>query len=559
MKATTHRLTLTLLLVSILLLSALNGCADSGTSATSYWGGGSQGAATYKVSGTIVSPITLQPIQGMACSLQALDGSKSALTTTDAQGSYSFSDLAAGNYRLVTTRDGNITDNSYFTVTQDMTINQTSIKKDDWTVVMGADHPYDATKAYVSAVVDHTGGGTPPVKTAGSPRDAGKDGVVVDLFSKAKARGSGYQARCYFDASGKADWNATSTSSSGVALFYQASSSDSYTMVATKSGHTFDNVNNIAPVQGEFTNYLMNSKSAGSAVKLTGLCFGPYLTGAPPDQRTVDQLTTLITPIANYTNGIRTYSMTSGLDQIPGIAKGLGLKVVACAWLDGTNTANGTIAANQIPEIQNLVTQATAHNVDIALVGSETTNNGLSIDNLKQYITDTKALLSGTTTSSGAPVQVASGLMFSEASNTAVGNLCDVLFVHVYPCYASPSGTAPTSAAISANLDWAYNYFKGLYPDVASGSKQFIIGEIGWATAGSDPSCPLSVFNTQNAATHLQTVMTWASTNNVEYYYFEAYDEPWKAANGNWEGSFGLWDSSMNIKPDISKVLGITQ
>lgn len=559
MTATARRMNLILLLVCITLLSALNGCGNSGTSDTSYWGGDSQGTAVYKVSGTIISPVSLQPIQGMTCTLNALDGSKSASTTTDAQGSYSFSGLAAGNYKIITTKDGNITDNSFFTVTQDMTINLTSIKKDDWTTVMGADHPYDATKAYVSAAVDHTGGGTAPVKAAGSPRDTGKDGVVVDLFSNIKGKGSGYQARCYFDASGKADWNATATSTTGVALFYNTALNDKYTMVATKSGHTFDNATNIAPAQGQFTNYLMYSKSSGTAVQLTGMCFGPYLTGAPPDQRSVSQLTTLIAPLVNYTKGIRTYSMTSGLDQIPVIAKGYGLKVVACAWLDGTNTSNGTISAADIPEIQNLVTQANAHNVDIALVGSETTNNGLTLANLQSYISQTKTLLSGATTSSGSPVQVASGLMFSEASDATTVSLCDVLFVHVYPCYANQGidGSSPT--AISGNLDWAYNYFKGLYPDVASGQKQFIIGETGWATAGSDPACPISIFNTQNAATYLSTVISWASTNNVEYYYFEAYDEPWKSVNGDWEGNFGLWDSTMTIKPNISNVLGITQ
>jgi len=559
MKTTVHRMNLVHLLVSIALLFALNGCGSSGTDAGSYQGGDSQSTALYKVSGTIISPVTLQPIPGMTCAIQALDGSMSSTTTTDAKGAYSFSGLASGNYKIVTTKDGNITDNSFFTVTQDMTINLTSIKKDDWNTVMGADHPYDATKAYVSAAVDHTGGGTIPVKKAVGTRDSGRDGVVVDLFSGLKGKGTGYQARCYFDASGKADWTATATSSTGVALFYNTAPDDKYTMVTTKSGHTFDNVTNIAPVKGEFTNYLVYSKSSGTAVQLTGMCFGPYLTGAPPDQRTPDQLKTLIAPLVNYTKGIRTYSMTSGLDQIPVIAKGYGLKVVACAWLDGTNTSNGTISAADIPEIQNLVTQANAHNVDIALVGSETTNNGLTLNNLQSYITQTKALLSGTTTSSGSPVQVASGLMFSEASDATTVGLCDVLFVHVYPCYANQGidGSSPT--AISGNLDWAYNYFKGLYPDVASGQKQLIIGETGWATSGSDPNCPLSIFNTQNAATYLSTVISWAATNNVEYYTFEAYDEPWKSANGNWEGNFGLWDSSMNIKPNISSVLGISQ
>ncbi|MGV8122634.1 MAG: beta-1,3-glucanase family protein [Candidatus Xenobiia bacterium LiM19] len=269
----TKRTATLLLLAALMLCFALQGCSSSDSSDTAYWSGDSDTSTVYTVSGRIISPVSLQPIEGMTCGLQAVDGMKAKgtdqTTTTDSQGNYSFSGLAAGAYRMTTTMSGHITDNSYFTVSQNMTINQTSLKTDEWASVMGADHPYDASLAYVTAIVDHTGGGTPPVSGSASARDAGKDGVVVDISSNSKGKGSGYESRCYMNAQGTADWSATSTSSTGVALFYKASPADTYTMTATKSGHTFDDITDIAPIKGEFTNYMMNAKSAVTPLNIS--------------------------------------------------------------------------------------------------------------------------------------------------------------------------------------------------------------------------------------------------------------------------------------------------
>jgi len=182
---TTKRTATLLLLTAFMLCFALQGCGSSGSSETAYWSGDSDLSTVYSVSGRIISPVSLQPVEGMTCSLQAVDGTKvkgtAQTTATDTQGNYSFSGLTSGAYRMTTTKSGHITDNSYFTVSQNMTVNQTSLKTDEWASVMGADHPYDANQAYVTAIVDHTGGGTPPVSGSASAREAGNDGVVVDL------------------------------------------------------------------------------------------------------------------------------------------------------------------------------------------------------------------------------------------------------------------------------------------------------------------------------------------------------------------------------------------
>lgn len=260
-----------LLLAAIVMLSASAGCGTSNSSdSTAYWGDGSSTTGTYTISGKIVSPVSLTPVQGMKCTLESLSGSAfySSSGVTDSQGAYSFTGVPAGNCRLITKKDGNITDNSYFTVTRDMVINVMSLKQDEWTSVMGIEHPYDSTMAYVSAVIDHTGGGTPPIPTSKDLKETGREGVAVDLFSNSKSKGSGYKSRCYMDTNGKADWSATSTSTRGVALFYKVQPDDTYTMTAAKTGKTFNNVTNITPAKGEFTNYLMSQQAGVSALPI---------------------------------------------------------------------------------------------------------------------------------------------------------------------------------------------------------------------------------------------------------------------------------------------------
>jgi hypothetical protein len=262
MRNPSHGINAVALLMAVLLLFTLQGC-NSGTSDSVSWGGPDSGTTTttgYAVSGKIISPVTLLPLPGMKCTLVGTSGTGAFSTITDAQGAYSFAGVPAGNYRLTTSRDGHITDTTYITVAQDYTVNLTSLRKDEWNTVMGADHPYDATKAYVTALVDHTGGGTPPVQGVASSKEPGKEGVVVDLFSNSGGKGSGYESRCYFNVQGKADWNATATSSTGVALFYKTLASDTYTMKAAKEAHTFNDITNVTPINGEFTNYLMNAR-----------------------------------------------------------------------------------------------------------------------------------------------------------------------------------------------------------------------------------------------------------------------------------------------------------
>jgi exo-beta-1,3-glucanase (GH17 family) len=52
----------------------------------------------------------------------------------------------------------------------------------------------------------------------------------------------------------------------------------------------------------------------------------------------------------------------------------------------------------------------------------------------------------------------------------------------------------------------------------------------------------------------MKDLMSWAKTNSVDYYYFEAFDESWKDEGGcgaHWR----IWGTDANLKPEYSAVL----
>ena len=59
----------------------------------------------------------------------------------------------------------------------------------------------------------------------------------------------------------------------------------------------------------------------------------------------------------------------------------------------------------------------------------------------------------------------------------------------------------------------------------------------------------------ENAAFYFLNFVSWARANSVQYFYFEAYDEPWKAAREGPQGAcWGLWDQNSQLKAGMQAV-----
>jgi exo-beta-1,3-glucanase (GH17 family) len=96
-----------------------------------------------------------------------------------------------------------------------------------------------------------------------------------------------------------------------------------------------------------------------------GIDFSPYENGQDPNlgsQITISQIQARMQIVAPYTNWVRSFSSTNGLENIPSVARQFGLKVAANAWIS-SDTAQNAI------EISNLIAAGNAGLIDIAIVG----------------------------------------------------------------------------------------------------------------------------------------------------------------------------------------------
>jgi exo-beta-1,3-glucanase (GH17 family) len=268
--------------------------------------------------------------------------------------------------------------------------------------------------------------------------------------------------------------------------------------------------------------------------QLHGLNFSPYLTGQDPNlgaQVSAAQIASRMQFIAPYTKWVRTYGSTSGLENTPAIARQFGLKIAAGAWL-GRDSAKNSI------EINNLISAANSGLIDIAIVGNEVLlTNDLSVAQLISYMNQVRQAIP-----SAIPVTT------SEPYSTLLGHpdvmaASDVIFANFYPFWEGVS---------VAN---AMCVLQQQYQQIASvaGGKQVIISETGWPTDGN--AVGAAIPSALNAGRFFMQVVTWATANNIPFFYFESFDETWKATYEGPQGAhWGIWDSIGNLKPEMAPV-----
>ncbi len=279
-----------------------------------------------------------------------------------------------------------------------------------------------------------------------------------------------------------------------------------------------------------------NVRQQSGLYVLYGLNFGPYENGQDPNVDsyiTPAQIQSRLQAIAPYTQWIRSYSMTNGLDQIAPIAKSLGLKVAAGASISSWNFTQNDL------EVANLIAAANAGYVDVAVVGNEAVSlQGVTAIQLAGYMNYVRGLIPASI-----PVTTAE-IYTTLLANQNLIDASDLLMVNIYPFW---EGRPISSGACSLATD--YNRVIA-----QTGGKKVVISEAGWPSGGGEPSG--SWASPVNAGQYFLQFISWARANGVPYFYFEAYDEAWKAqhAEGPPGAYWGIWDQYGLMKPLMQPV-----
>ncbi len=262
-----------------------------------------------------------------------------------------------------------------------------------------------------------------------------------------------------------------------------------------------------------------------------GLAYSPYRdcqSADTLDQPTLNDVKQDLQIISGMANGIRTYSSTGINAEIPAIARQMGLRVSAGAWLGKDKEANER-------EIQGLIDIAQKVDLDSVIVGNEVLLRGdLSEDELLDYIGRVKKAVNVPVTTA----EIGGVLLAHPRVMAAV----DYEMVHLYPFW---DGT-PIDGAAQAVID-QYHYIQQ-----KSNGKRVVIGETGWPSAG--PVNKEAVPSPENQIRFVKEFLALALSDNVDFYYFDAFNEMWKNEGGvgsNW----GLLYANRTFKSDVQSVM----
>jgi exo-beta-1,3-glucanase (GH17 family) len=264
--------------------------------------------------------------------------------------------------------------------------------------------------------------------------------------------------------------------------------------------------------------------------RLSGFNLGTHLNDSPETGTDIaeEDLRALIERISPYTHWIRTYSVQGGLENAGAIAHEFGLEFAATAWLSSNLVDNAK-------EMEALIELAKSGNVDLAIIGNETLLRGdLTARELQVYIDWFKSAVPNvrvTTTDVWSELEKYPGL---------ISNL-DVVAVNVYPYWDG----VPVDEAVNTIENWYLEALKKV--NTPSSHKEIIIAETGWPSCGEngDAASQAAFFN---------EFVAFAEHLDIQYFWFEAYDEPWKVQDEGEAGAcWGVWDVDTQMKPGMEK------
>ena len=236
-----------------------------------------------------------------------------------------------------------------------------------------------------------------------------------------------------------------------------------------------------------------------------------------------EQIAQDLAQLAKISDCVRTYSIENGLDQVPGLAGKVGLKVIQGVWLGIDRLKNQSQIAivvaltKQYPDV-----------ISAVVVGNEVLLRGeMTTSDLAATIRAVKA-------------QVAVPVTYADVweywlRNREIYEAVDFVTIHILPYWED----FPIRAKYAAShVDTIRKEIAVAFP-----GKEILIGETGWPSAGRMREGALP--SRTNQARVVSEILALAREENFRVNLIEAYDQPWKRKlEGTVGGYWGLFDSA---------------
>lgn len=270
-----------------------------------------------------------------------------------------------------------------------------------------------------------------------------------------------------------------------------------------------------------------------ASLRLHGLDFGPYIRpgegpGEAGNRVSRQELRRRLRPLAARTRWVRTFGCDDETRPIGVLAHRHGLEVAVGAWLGPDDSENRR-------QIDCLIEEARAGNVDLAVVGSEVLlRRDLAEGELTAWLAEVRRSFAAAQLD--IPVTTAENWAVL-LEHPAVLEAVDLIFVNYHPYWA---GIAVEHAVAHVHV-----WHQALV--AAADGKEVVVSETGWPSCGDRVGA--AVPSPENAGFYLLNFLSWARAGEVRYFLFEAYDEPWKAEPEGPQGAcWGVWDNRMRLK-----------
>ena len=279
---------------------------------------------------------------------------------------------------------------------------------------------------------------------------------------------------------------------------------------------------------GEMRPVYMHDLQLSAGEKLKCVSYAPY---HHPGQTPFDaqlrispeQISTDLRALARITDCVRLYSVDQGLEQVPEIARSVGIKVLLGAWI-------GYDVDKNAAELDRAIALANA-NADVVralIVGNEVLlRRERTEDEMRALIRSAKARTT-------VPVTYADVWEFWTRHDSLAKEV-DFLTVHILPFWEDdPVDIEHALEHVIATRSHVGEHFVG---------KPILIGETGWPSQGRQrqASRPSQV----NQARYVREFVHQAHARGWDYNLIEAIDQPWKRAlEGTVGGFWGMLDAS---------------
>jgi exo-beta-1,3-glucanase (GH17 family) len=267
----------------------------------------------------------------------------------------------------------------------------------------------------------------------------------------------------------------------------------------------------------------------------------------PPSQNNV---TRDVAVLSQLTNIVRLYGTDCNqTEMLMHSIDALGLNGTMTVWLGVWQDTNTTTNARQLSQMYEVLKKYGPSSFEGVIVGNEMLfREDISAADLGTLLDDVRTNF----TNLGYDLPVATSDL-GDKWTAELATKSDYVMSNVHPFF---SGVEVEVAAA-----WTWSFWQGKDSAFKSDTTKNIISETGWPSGGGTDcggatSCTNgSVAGISEMNDFMNDWVCQALTNGTNYFWFEAFDEPWKikynTAGEEWEDKWGLLDIDRNLKDGL--------